>query len=272
MSRKTRIIAEIGENHLGRMDFAEGLIELAARAGSDIVKFQSYWGQDTAEDDPEREAFGDVELSDEQHCRLMKTAGDHHVEFLSSPFTVERARFLAETLGLSAIKVASGKMRNAPLLEYLNAQGDSVKVVYLSTGTARIDEIRQAVDRLDRIEQVVVMHCVSEYPCPDAHANLRAIQTLHKTFPGHTIGYSDHTKGIEACVTAVALGARVLEKHFTFSTDIPGDDHPGGMTPAMLGEMVARIERLEAMLGDGLKQPTELETEILPMFVDRFGD
>ncbi len=272
MKRKTTIIAEIGENHMGNMEMAKAMITTAADFGADIVKFQSYRGEDTKPDDPERDFFKQVELSDEMHFELKSLAEEKGVKFLSSPFNVERAKFLVENLGLDEIKVASGKMHNAKLLDYLNSQHDKVKTVYISTGVATIDMIRESVSRLKDIERVVIFHCVATYPLKDEDANLRAISTLIREFPDYEIGYSDHTCGIEACVAAVALGAVVLEKHYTFNTLMPGTDHLGAMTPQMLGELVRWIERIEPMLGTGEKKPTEAEKQIAHLLRDRFGD
>ncbi len=272
MKRKTTIIAEIGENHMGNMDIAKAMITTAADFGADIVKFQSYRGKDTKPDDPERDFFQQVELSDEMHFELKALAQEKGVRFMSSPFNVERAQFLVEKLGLDEIKVASGKMHNKKLLDYLNSQHEKVKTVYISTGLSTINMIRESLEHLKNIERVVIFHCVATYPLKDEDANLRAITTLMKEFPNYEIGYSDHTCGIEACVAAVALGATVLEKHYTFNTLMPGTDHLGAMTPQDLGQLVQWIERIEPMLGTGKKEPTEQEKQIAHLMRDRFGD
>lgn len=271
MRCQTTIIAEIGENHLGNIDMARAMIETAADHGAHIVKFQSYFGKDTASDDPEREWFERVELSDEMHFELAALARAKGVRFLSSPFNVERAHFLVEKLGLSEIKVASGTMRNLDLLDYLDSRADAIRTVYLSTGMATLDEIRDSLSHLPHIDRVVVLHCVSTYPLDDEEANLRAITTLQRAFPDREIGYSDHTCGIEACVAAVALGAVVVEKHYTFNVLMPGTDHVGAMTPQDLAVMVERIGRVEKMLGSGEKQPTAKEGEVMPIMRNRFG-
>lgn len=253
------VIAEIGENHLGQMDLARRMIEEAARAGADIVKFQSYRGTDVRHDDPEREWFTRVELSDAAHRELKAHAEGQGVEFLSSPFSLERARFLCEGLGLAKIKVASSEMLNVGLLDYLNERAD---VVFLSTGLATLDEVRIAVSHLPRVKTVAVLHCVTQYPAEDHEANLRAIPTLARAFPDRTIGYSDHTLGIEAAVAAVTLGATVIEKHFTLAKTLPGTDHVISTTPDELAEMVRRIRRVEVLLGGGEKVPGPRETAI----------
>ncbi|HMZ27952.1 MAG TPA: N-acetylneuraminate synthase family protein [Elusimicrobiota bacterium] len=256
---KTLTIAEIGENHLGQMDIAEKMIEEAARAGADVVKFQSYRGRDVRPDDPERAWFDRVALSDEDHRRLMRCARKNRVEFLSAPFSMERARFLVEGLGLRKIKVASSEMTNAPLLAYLRAR---VSTVYLSTGLADLGEVRRAVARLKGGPSVCVMHCVTQYPTPDHRANLRAIPLLAKTFPACAIGYSDHTLGTTASLAAVALGARVIERHFTLSPALPGTDHVLSSTPAEWRTLVDGVRRVEAMLGVEKKTPSPEERQI----------
>ena len=272
MARKTTVIAEIGENHLGNMDMAKAMLVAAAEHGADIVKFQSYRSADTAPDDPERGFFSSVELSDEAHLALRDLAHEKGVRFMSSPFNLDRARLLVEKLELPEIKVASGKMHNTKLLDYLNSRHETVKTVYLSTGMATVDMIRDSLAHLCDIERVVILHCVAVYPLDDADANLRAITTLQGEFPNHEIGYSDHTCGIRACVAAVALGATVIEKHFTFSTLMPGTDHLGAMTPQDQAELIRWIERIEPMLGSGEKIPSEAEKKVMHLMRDRFGD
>jgi len=261
MGCKTTLIAEIGENHLGNMDMARRMVVTAAEHGARIVKVQSFRGADTAPDDPEREWFKQVELPDSMHFELQKLAQEHGSRLLSSPFTVERARFLVEQLGLAEIKGASGTLRHLPILNYLNGRADVVHTVYMSTGLASLEEIRDCLSRLDKIRRVVIMHCVACYPVEDGDANLRAISTLRREFPEHEIGYSDHTRGIEACLAAVALGATVLEKHFSFNVLMPGSDHAGAMTPQDEAELVRRLERLETMLGTGEKAPCAKEKD-----------
>jgi sialic acid synthase SpsE len=256
---RVTVIAEIGENHLGNMDMARRMIEEAAQAGADVVKFQSYRGADVRDDDPEREWFQQVELSDAAHRDLKAHAEGHGVEFLSSPFSLERARFLRETLGLTKIKVASSEMLNLALLDYLN---DRAEVVFLSTGMATLDEVRTAVARLARVKTVAILHCVTQYPTEDHEANLRAIGTLAAAFPEHPIGYSDHTLGIDAAVAAVTLGAAVIEKHFTLAKTLPGTDHVVSTTPEELAEMVRRIRRVEVLLGRSEKTPVPREAAI----------
>jgi len=271
MGCKTTLIAEIGENHYGNMQLARSMVVAAADHGAHVVKFQSYRGEDTAPDDPEREWFKQVELSDEMHFELKELAESKGVRFLSSPFNMERTRFLVEQLGLKEIKIASGMLRHLKVLDYLNSKADVVETIYMSTGLATLEEIRDSLSHLKDIRRVVILHCVSCYPTDDEDANLRAITTLQREFPEYEIGYSDHTRGIEACVAAVALGATVLEKHFTYNVLMPGDDHAGGMTPADLAELAHRVERIEKMLGTGQKVPCEKEKKNW-ILRQRFGE
>lgn len=266
-SGNTTIIAEIGENHVGDMNLARRMVMEAAAAGADVVKFQSYRGCDVAPDDPEREWFSNVELSDEAHHELARVAAEHDVEFVSAPFTVERARFLVEDLGLRAIKVASSEMVNADLLGYLNGRTERV---YLSTGLADLIEVQQAVELLGDVPEVVVMHCVTQYPLEPRNANLRAITTLANALPGRMIGYSDHTVGLHAAVLAVALGATVIEKHFTLDRSLRGTDHMLSATPPDLRKLVSLIQEAEVLLGSPDKRPVDAELEIREFVRTRF--
>ena len=258
-SQHTVIIAEIGENHIGNMDMAKVMIAEAAEAGADMVKFQSYRGADVRDDDPERDWFDQVALSDEAHRELKAYAEAHGVDFLSSPFTIERARLLCEGLGLKKIKIASSEMTNHRLLDYVNGHAD---VVFLSTGMATVEEIAESLRHLSKVEDVHILHCVTQYPCEDADANLLAIRTLQSAFPDHKVGYSDHTIGIAAPLAAVAMGARAVEKHYTLAKNLPGTDHILSLTPDEFREMVEQIRRLEVMLGSSEKAPVPAELEI----------
>lgn len=259
MSERTVIIAEIGENHLGNMDMARMMVKEAAAAGADIAKFQSYRGADVNPDDSERAWFTQVELSDEMHHELKALAESCGIEFMSSPFTVERAQLLCEGLGLRKIKIASSEMLNLPLLDYINEHADTV---FLSTGMAAIDEVGQAVSHLSQVEDLYILHCTTQYPCLDESANLAAIPALQEAFPERRVGFSDHTLGMVACLGAVALGATVIEKHFTLAKNLPGTDHVLSVTPPELAELVSSIRRLEAQLGSAEKKPVADELAI----------
>ena len=244
---------------MGDMDIAHRMIEEATSAGADIVKFQSYWGSDVPDDDPEREWFTRVQVSNDQHKALKTHAEELGVQFLSSPFSIERARFLCEELGLQKIKIASSEMMNFPLLDYVN---EHASTVFMSTGLSNLEEIDESLSHLKQVANCYVLHCCTQYPASDGQANLQAISTMRQAFPDKMIGYSDHTLGIDAAVASVALGAQVVEKHFTLGKTLPGTDHLISAAPSDLKDMVERIRRVEVLLGDGVKQPTAEELEI----------
>ena len=268
MTGRTIIIAEIGENHIGNMDMARAMVKEAAAAGADIAKFQSYRGADVQPEDPEREWFSEVELSDAMHHELKALAEAEGIEFMSSPFTVERARLLCDGLGLTKIKIASSEMLNLPLLDYVNGHADTV---FLSTGLATLDEVKEAVAHLGKVQSLYVLHCTTQYPCADEDANLHAITTLREAFPQHSVGFSDHTLGLVAPLAAVALGATVIEKHFTLAKALPGTDHVLSVTPEELRELVSSVRRLEALLGRAEKAPVAGEREIIEFVRTRFA-
>lgn len=264
---KTIIIAEIGENHIGDWDMARRMVTEAAAAGADIVKFQSYLGSDVADDDEEKEWFTQVQVPDAMHFELKALAEQHGTEFLSTPFTLSRARFLVEELGLRKIKVASSEMLNLGLLDYLNGRVDTV---FLSTGLGTLDEVAQAAGHLEKVRDLYILQCTTQYPCPPEEANLAAIPTLRARFPNHRIGYSDHTIGTLAPAAAVALGAEVVEKHFTLDRSLPGTDHVLSLTPGELREMVEMVRGVEALLGSAEKAPTASERAIVEAVRSRF--
>ena len=267
MGGRTIIVAEIGENHLGDMAMAQRMIGEAARAGADVVKFQSYRAADVSPDDPEREWFRRVQLSDASHRVLKAAVEQAGLEFLSTPFTVERATFLCEELGLTKIKIASSEMLNAGLLDYVNRHAQTV---FLSTGLATLEEVAQAVEHLGRVATRYLLQCTTQYPTAPEEANLRAIETLRSRFPGCRVGYSDHTLGIRAAVGAVALGAEVIEKHFTLDKTLPGTDHILSADPAEFARMVEEIRALEVLLGSSVKAPTTGERAIRELVRSRF--
>jgi len=268
MTQKTIVISEIGENHMGNFDLAYRMIEESAAAGADMVKFQSYCGADVCDTDPEKEWFSQVQVSDEMHFRLKHHAEQCGVEFLSSPFSVGRARFLCEKLGMKKIKIASSQMLCQPMLDYVNEHADTV---FLSTGMATLEEIREATQHLERVKSLCLLQCTTQYPTRAADANLAVIATLSQEFPRCRIGYSDHTCGILAPIVAVALGAEVIEKHFTLDKTLPGTDHVLSAEPAELKEMIRQIREVELLLGSAIKQPTSQEQEIVSRVRSRFA-
>ena len=268
MADETIVIAEVGENHLGNMDIARAMVREAADAGADIVKFQSYLGSEVRPDDPERDWFASVELSDDNHRELKALAESTGIEFMSTPFTVGRARFLCEELGLDKIKIASSELTNQSLLDYVDSHANTV---FLSTGMATLQEVRIAVNRVSHVQQLYILHCTTQYPCEDNDANLQAITTLKRTFPEHRVGLSDHTIGTIASLAAVAMGARVIEKHFSLGKSLPGTDHVLSVTPPELAKLVSSLRRLELMLGREEKAPVAKEREITDFVRSRFA-
>ncbi|MDD4979787.1 MAG: N-acetylneuraminate synthase family protein [Candidatus Omnitrophica bacterium] len=265
---KVIVIAEIGENHLGDIGLAKRMIKEAASAGADYVKFQSYKPENFSKDDPEYGWFKRVHISDEAHFSLKEYAQMCRVKFLSSPFSLERARFLCEGLGLKEIKIASGMMLNLSLLDYVNEHADTV---FLSTGMANITEIKKSLSHLNKVRKCYILHCVTQYPCKDMEANVSAVRTLQKEFPEYEIGYSDHTIGELACLIAVALGARVIEKHFTFDKACKdGTDHILSVTPSELKSLISNITITQQLLGDENKVPRRSEEEIKEFVRNRF--
>jgi sialic acid synthase SpsE len=267
MKDKTIIIAEIGENHIGDWELAREMVVAAAEAGSDIVKFQSYLGGEVDNKDTEKNWFTKVQLPNELHFELKAIAEQNGIEFLSSPFSIGRAKFLVEDVGLNKIKVASSEMLNFRLLDYLNSR---VGTVFISTGLATLDEVKEAVAHLQDVKDVYILQCTTQYPCPPEKANLAVISTLKAAFPQHHVGYSDHTIGILAPVVAVARGAEIVEKHFTLDRSLPGTDHILSITPSEMKEMVRMIREVEILLGKPKKQPTDEEKEILAFVRNRF--
>lgn len=256
---KTKLIVEIGENHLGNWQLAKGMVREAAKAGGTYAKFQTYTADQFGKDHRWYEDFKKVQVSEEMHFELKEECKKAGISFLSSSFTLRSTAFLVDKMGLTELKIASGRIPYLDLLKDVNRRADQVKTVYLSTGGSNIDEIRTAVDCLDRIETLYLLHCISQYPTEDENVNLRMMLDIHRAFPNHPFGYSDHSRGIEAVCAAVAMGATVIEKHFTYHVEIPGDDHEGAWTPATIADTVRRIERVEKMLGSDKKAPAEGE-------------
>ena len=255
----TIVIAEIGENHYGNWDLCRGMVREVAANGGMFAKFQTYTADQFGEDHPWYREFKEVEMPEAIHFEMQKLCRECDVGFLSSTFTRRSTEFLVNRMGCDALKLASSRIGDVELLDDVNRRADQVKTVYLSTGMATLDEVRSAVNHLDRIETLYILQCTSQYPTDDANVNLRAMATLKAAFPEHGIGFSDHSRGIDACLAAVALGAAVLEKHFTYHTRMPGDDHAGALTPETLSELVRRVERIEAMLGTAEKAPIPAE-------------
>ena len=269
----TLVIAEAGVNHNGDEGMALRLVDAAADAGADVVKFQTfsaerlatagavkadYQARETGASESQREMLKRLELSDAMHRRLIARCAERSIEFLSSGFDLESLDYLAG-LGMRRVKLPSGEITNLP---YLRRVGKSGLPLILSTGMATMAEIEGALRILESAgtprERVTVLHCTTEYPTPMADVNLRAMREIADTFRV-PVGYSDHTQGIEVAVAAVALGAAVIEKHFTLDRTLPGPDHKASLEPGELGAMVSAIRNIEQALGDGTKRPRPAE-------------
>ena len=269
----TYIIAEAGVNHNGSLDVAKRLVEEAKRAGADAVKFQTfraeklvsrfagkaeYQKKTTASDESQLEMIRKLELSESDHVELMELCRKRKIDFLSSPFDEESADLL-ERLGVAAYKIPSGEITNHPFLEHIAGKK---KPMILSTGMSSLEEVEEAVAVIFSTGNaaLTLLHCVTEYPAPVEEINLRAMITMKEVF-GLPVGYSDHTQGIEIAVAAVALGAQVIEKHFTLDRTMPGPDHKASLEPSELLDMVKAIRSVEKALGDGEKKPAPCEVK-----------
>ena len=278
MRGATLIIAEAGVNHNGRIETAGQLIEIAAEAGADLVKFQTfsadrlvtgsaskadYQLETTSTSESQHEMIRKLELSREMHEELIAHCKKCGVGFFSTGFDPQSVDLLAE-LGLDRFKIPSGEITNLPYLRHIGQYG---KPVILSTGMARLGEIEAALEVLEASgtprEQVTVLHCNTEYPTPMADVNLKAMLAIRDAL-GVQVGYSDHTLGIEVPIAAVAMGATVIEKHFTLDRNLPGPDHRASLEPDELKAMVQAIRNIElALSGDGLKRPSPSESKNL---------
>lgn len=265
---KTFIIAEAGVNHNGSFELAKKLIDAAAEAGADCVKFQTfkadtivsksakkadYQQKTTDAAESQYQMLKRLELSESDHRELQKYCREKGIMFLSTPFDVDSIDFL-DSLGLECFKIPSGEITNLPYLRKVNSKH---KPVIMSTGMATLNEIKEALAVLKNCN-VSLLHCTTEYPCPFESVNLKAIQTMRGAF--HVpVGYSDHTKGIEVPIAAVAMGATIIEKHFTLDRNMDGPDHKASLEPEELKAMVVAIRHIEAALGTGEKEPAECE-------------
>lgn len=266
------IIAEIGVNHNGDMRLAKKSIKKAAEIGADAVKFQTfnskklvskyavkakYQTQNTSSEESQLDMLKKLELSYEDHIELKDYCEQLGIEFLSTPFDPDSAKFLNE-IGVHAFKIGSGDLTNLPLLQEISTYN---RPVLLSTGMGNLTEVEEAIDALKGTE-TAILHCTSNYPTPCEDVNLRVMNTMEQAF-GKIVGYSDHTLGYEVTVAAVTLGAKVIEKHFTLDRDLPGPDHKASMNPEEFAELVQAIRNVEKSLGDGIKRcmPSEEDTK-----------
>lgn len=271
----TLIIAEAGVNHNGDMNLAKQLIDAAANAGADFVKFQTfkagslvsksakkavYQKENTGDgDDSQYTMLKKLELNEAMHNELIEYCKLQKINFLSTGFDEESIDML-DKLGMPFYKIPSGEITNKPYLQHIAKKG---KPVILSTGMADLNEIRDALDVLTEtglnLSQITVLHCNTEYPTPMEDVNLLAMHNIRDTF-GVEVGYSDHTRGIEVPIAAVALGAKVIEKHFTLDRTLPGPDHKASLEPDELKAMVQAIRNIElAISGSGVKAISKSE-------------
>jgi N,N'-diacetyllegionaminate synthase len=265
------VIAEAGVNHNGDLERALRLVDVAAEAGADAVKFQTfkadrlvtrkaakadYQIRQTGAAESQFDMLRRLELSEENHRRLQTHAAARGVLFMSTPFDEESADLL-EHLNVAVFKLPSGEITNLPLLQHVARKG---KPMVVSTGMASLGEVEAAVQTIEETgnDQFVLLHCVSQYPADPADVNLRAMQTLALAF-AKPVGYSDHTLGNEIALAAVVLGACVIEKHYTLDRGLPGPDHAASSEPGELTALIKGIRKIESALGQGRKQAAASE-------------
>lgn len=276
---KTLVIAEAGVNHNGDINLAKELIAAAARSGADFVKFQTfkadrlvtkdaskaaYQIKNANQEETQHQMIQKLELSRSDHEILINECSRNGIRFLSTAFDIISFDMLVE-LGISIVKIPSGELTNLPLLRHIARLG---RPVILSTGMAGLGEIEAALEAIEQAgtprNLVTALHCTTEYPAPLADVNLRAMESIKAAF-GVEVGYSDHTQGIEISIAAVAMGARVIEKHFTLDRMLPGPDHKASLEPQELKAMVDAIRNVEIALGDGIKRPSSSELKNKPI-------
>lgn len=279
MKESVFIVAEAGVNHNGSLELAKRLIATAAGSGCDAVKFQTfradrvvsirapkcdYQFENTGADESQFEMIRKLELDEAAHIELIGVARDEGIEFISTPFDEESATFLID-LGVKWIKISSGEITNLPFLSHV---ARFQKPIILSTGMAYLSEVDEAVRVIQenwqarspsgQLPPLTLLHCLTQYPAPVEEVNLRAMLTLQEAFK-LPVGYSDHTLGIEISLAAAALGATMIEKHFTLDRTLPGPDHRASLEPEELNKMVQAIRHIEVAMGNGIKAPAPSE-------------
>lgn len=267
------IIAEAGVNHNGDVELAKKLVDVAVEAGVDAVKFQTFNAKrlvcksapkaeyqiaNTGTDEKQQEMLDKLQLTEEEFCELKEYCDNKKVMFLSTPFDVESFQFL-NSIGMKIAKIPSGEITNYPLLREI---GKSKLEVVLSTGMCELAEVKRAIEVLKEFgsEKITVLQCNTEYPTPFCDANVKAMLTLGEE-TGCNYGYSDHTLGNDVAIAAVALGAAVIEKHFTLDKSMEGPDHVASINPEELKSLVTSIRNVEAAMGNGIKKPSESEVK-----------
>ena len=273
--KKVFIIAEAGVNHNGSIELAKKLIDAAAEAKADAVKFQtfktelcvsknakkaSYQEQTTGKDESQFEMIKKLELNADAHEELIKYCKFKNIMFLSTPFDSDSIELL-DSFGLEIFKIPSGEITNLP---YLRQIGRLNKKIILSTGRANLGEVEAAINTLTQSgtnhENIALLHANTQYPTPMRDVNLKAILTMKEAFK-LDVGYSDHTLGIEVPIAAAALGASIIEKHFTLDKNMQGPDHRASLEPSELKAMVEAIRSIELALGNGVKKASPSESE-----------
>jgi len=269
------IIAEAGVNHNGSLELAKKLVDVAVEAGADAVKFQTfkaenlvsreaqkakYQVKNTGSNESQYEMLKRLELGFDEFVELKRYCDEKGIMFLSTPFDFESIEFL-DKLGLEVFKIPSGEITNYP---YLREIAKLKKRIILSTGMANLCEIEQAVDVIEKFgtkrENIIILHANTEYPTLMEDVNLKAMLTIKEAFKVD-VGYSDHTLGIEVPIAAVAMGAKVIEKHFTLDRNMEGPDHRASLNPDELKAMVKAIRNIEVSLGNGIKKPSKSESK-----------
>jgi len=277
MDKKVFIIAEAGVNHNGDKKLAYKLIDAAKEAGVDAIKFQTfktekiltknvdmanYQKNNTGKFESQFEMIKKLELSYKDFKDLKAYCDEIGILFLSTPDEEESLNFLCDELNISYIKVGSGEINNFPFLKMIAKKN---KPIIMSTGMATLSEVEKALNviyEVNKNAEIYLLHCTTNYPTPFEEVNLRAMLTLKEAFK-LPVGYSDHTLGIEIPIAAVAMGAQIIEKHFTLDKNLPGPDHKASLEPNELKEMVRAIRNVEKALGDGIKKPNKSEMEIM---------
>lgn len=277
--RKVFFIAEAGVNHNGQMVLARKLIDAAARAGADAVKFQTFIAEHvisryapkaryqlktTGKDESQLAMARKLQFNEMQFAALDRHCQKRGIMFLSTPFDLASIDVL-QRLRLKIFKIPSGEITNLP---YLRKIGRLQKKIILSTGMSYLKEVRAAIEVLvssgTSPRNISVLHCTTEYPAPYEDVNLRAMLTMHRAL-GVEVGYSDHTPGIEIPIAAVALGARIIEKHFTLDKHMKGPDHKASLDVAELKAVIKAVRHVEAALGHGVKRPADCELKNIPI-------
>lgn len=276
---KLLVIAEAGVNHNGDLQLAKDLVDAAADAGADLVKFQTfkadslltgsapkadYQVRNAGSDESQYQMIKRLELSESMHEELIAYCSEKGIGFLSTGFDISSIDYL-HGLGITIFKVPSGEITNLPYLRHIGSLNGRVLI---STGMSCLGEIEQALNAVEMSgtprDNITVLHCTTEYPTPMEDVNLRAMVNIGKAF-GVSVGYSDHTPGIEVPIAAVALGATVIEKHFTLDRNLPGPDHQASLEPDELKAMVQGIRNIETAMGDGIKRPSPAEIKNKPI-------